>query len=388
MHIKLTVISSVAFACAFAGQAHAQEVVQEKPEVGPPDVPVKALEIVGGTGYTQGFGQLQSGVDMQSVITRGLAVDLAVGYRFDPHWVASLVGQYQEFDAQRTATARGMTAGIAFAYHILPFDRWDPWVQLGTGYRMLWESGAVADQTPTVLTHGFEPVRLTLGLDYRASRDLAFTPMVGVDLSVPLWQSVGGATSVAIADPRASTYVFAGLGMRFDLTSTYVRRAGAQPVTTTQTTGAQVTPPPPAPTPVTPVSPSISASNEVLAACKINLDNVDTAPKFDFDKADLLPADVDMLNKISECFATGPLKDEGVLLVGRADPRGSVAYNQALGMRRAESVAKFLEQHGVDHGRIERTSRGKLDATGTDEASWAKDRRVDVLRVEIRVSRR
>jgi peptidoglycan-associated lipoprotein len=388
MHIKLTAISSVAFACAFAAQAHAQAIVQEKPEVGPPDVPIKALEIVGGTGYTQGFGSLQQGVDMQNVITRGLALELAIGYRIDPHWLVSLDSQYQEFDSQRTATARGMTGGVGVAYHILPFDRWDPWVRLGTGYRLIWESAAVPDQTPTLLTHGFEPVRLTLGLDYRTSRDLAISPMIGIDLTVPVWQSVGGAASVAIANPQPSTFVFAGIGARFDVTGTYVRRAVPQPVATTQTTAAQVTPPAPAPPPVTPVSPSLSASDEVLAACKINLDNIDTAPKFDFDKADLVPADVDMLNKIAECFATGPLKDQGVLLVGRADPRGSVEYNQALGMRRAESVAKFLEQHGVDHGRIERTSRGKLDATGTDEASWAKDRRVDVLRVEIRLSRR
>ena len=120
----------------------------------------------------------------------------------------------------------------------------------------------------------------------------------------------------------------------------------------------------------------------------MNLDNPDTAPKFDFDKSDLLPGDMDVLQKIAECFSTGPLKDDGVHLVGRADPRGGEAYNMALGMRRANSVATFLEQHGVAHSRIEATSRGKADATGTDEASWAKDRRVDIGRVEIRLSRR
>jgi peptidoglycan-associated lipoprotein len=62
-----------------------------------------------------------------------------------------------------------------------------------------------------------------------------------------------------------------------------------------------------------------------------------------------------------------------------ADPRGSAAYNQALGLRRASGVASFLERYGVDTSRILKTSRGKLDAVGRDEAGWAIDRRVDVL---------
>jgi hypothetical protein len=33
---------------------------------------------------------------------------------------------------------------------------------------------------------------------------------------------------------------------------------------------------------------------------------------------------------------------------------------------------------GVDHREISETSRGKLDATGTDDASWRRDRRVDI----------
>jgi len=34
---------------------------------------------------------------------------------------------------------------------------------------------------------------------------------------------------------------------------------------------------------------------------------------------------------------------------------------------------------GLSAAKIATTSRGKLDATGSDEAGWAKDRRVDVV---------
>ncbi len=50
----------------------------------------------------------------------------------------------------------------------------------------------------------------------------------------------------------------------------------------------------------------------------------------------------------------------------------------SLGQRRADSVEQYLQRHGVVQSRTASTSRGALDATGTDEAGWAHDRRVDV----------
>jgi hypothetical protein len=35
--------------------------------------------------------------------------------------------------------------------------------------------------------------------------------------------------------------------------------------------------------------------------------------------------------------------------------------------------------HGLDKSKTESTSRGAMDATGTDEPSWARDRRVDLM---------
>jgi peptidoglycan-associated lipoprotein len=66
-------------------------------------------------------------------------------------------------------------------------------------------------------------------------------------------------------------------------------------------------------------------------------------------------------------------------LVGHADPRGEEEYNMVLGGRRADNVQHFLVSVGLPTGQAMTTSRGEMDATGTDEAGWAKDRRVDVV---------
>ena len=49
-----------------------------------------------------------------------------------------------------------------------------------------------------------------------------------------------------------------------------------------------------------------------------------------------------------------------------------------LGGSRADTVKTFLTMKGVPSGRITTTSRGEMEARGTEEASWAEDRRVDV----------
>jgi peptidoglycan-associated lipoprotein len=105
-------------------------------------------------------------------------------------------------------------------------------------------------------------------------------------------------------------------------------------------------------------------------------------PRFDFDSASLSPQARDVLDKLAACFVTGPGKGKGMKVVGHADPRGETEYNFALGQKRAGSVAGYITQKGVGDDRVESSSRGELDATGTDDAGYAKDRRVDILLAE------
>lgn len=66
---------------------------------------------------------------------------------------------------------------------------------------------------------------------------------------------------------------------------------------------------------------------------------------------------------------------------GNCDDRGSREYNLALGARRAEAVKRALELAGANGSHITAVSYGaeKPVATGHDEDSWSKNRRVDII---------
>ncbi len=68
------------------------------------------------------------------------------------------------------------------------------------------------------------------------------------------------------------------------------------------------------------------------------------------------------------------------MLEGHTDERGGREYNLALGQRRSEAVAKRLVLLGVSGNQIEAVSFGKEKPAveGSSEASWAKNRRVEV----------
>jgi peptidoglycan-associated lipoprotein len=141
------------------------------------------------------------------------------------------------------------------------------------------------------------------------------------------------------------------------------------------------TPPPPtvssAPKPsAQKQDPAVNVSKEIMDACNITVP--DRAPKFDFDSSDLSSAEKAILDQVAKCLTTGPLAGKNVKLIGRADPRGEQEYNMELGENRGSSVKRYLVSLGVDGKRMVLTSRGALDASGTDEEGWRKDRRVDI----------
>ena len=68
-------------------------------------------------------------------------------------------------------------------------------------------------------------------------------------------------------------------------------------------------------------------------------------------------------------------------ITGATDDRGSEAYNQALGNRRANAVKQYLVDKGIDAGRLREMSSGENSPleTGRGEAAWARNRRVEFL---------
>jgi hypothetical protein len=194
--------------------------------------PTNAFELTLGTGYTQGFGNLQSGVGLPSIVTPGVAFDLGLGYRINPHFAVNWAGQYAELTAERTSTARSFTAGIAAQYHFTPLKKVDPWMEAGAGYRVLIQDTSIG---PNLVSHGFELARLRVGIDFRPEETISLGPVVGADASMFFWQDIPGAPTT-IADPRVSTFIFAGVQGRFNVGDT---TRTARPVALTSATSSQ-----------------------------------------------------------------------------------------------------------------------------------------------------
>lgn len=68
---------------------------------------------------------------------------------------------------------------------------------------------------------------------------------------------------------------------------------------------------------------------------------------------------------------------DNVVVEGHCDERGTREYNLALGERRANATKQFLVNAGVPAARVSTISYGKERpvATGSDEQSWALNRR-------------
>jgi peptidoglycan-associated lipoprotein len=95
---------------------------------------------------------------------------------------------------------------------------------------------------------------------------------------------------------------------------------------------------------------------------------------FDYDSSTLDQSSRDKLGAAAACIKQRGLK--AVHLTGLTDPRGTEEYNLALGDRRAQAAKKYLEGLGMDTS-MSASSMGEELATGSDEATWSRDRRVD-----------
>ena len=96
---------------------------------------------------------------------------------------------------------------------------------------------------------------------------------------------------------------------------------------------------------------------------------------FDYDDDTLRPDAKEILNANADVMMDN--SSVNILIEGHCDERGTVEYNLALGEKRALAAKRYLVTYGVDASRISIISYGKERpiAFGSDEASWAKNRR-------------
>ncbi|CAB3766476.1 peptidoglycan-associated lipoprotein Pal [Paraburkholderia humisilvae] len=100
---------------------------------------------------------------------------------------------------------------------------------------------------------------------------------------------------------------------------------------------------------------------------------------FDFDSYSVKDEYQPLLQQHAQYLKSHPQRH--VLIQGNTDERGTSEYNLALGQKRAEAVRRAMSLMGVPDSQMEAVSLGKEKplATGHDEASWAQNRRADLV---------
>ena len=102
---------------------------------------------------------------------------------------------------------------------------------------------------------------------------------------------------------------------------------------------------------------------------------------FDYDKSVITPAFAEIIENNYEWIAENP--DVQIQLEGHCDERGTNEYNLALGERRAKAVLDYLVSLGANPSQFSMVSFGeeRPAASGSNEVSWAKNRRVEFTRL-------
>jgi peptidoglycan-associated lipoprotein len=131
------------------------------------------------------------------------------------------------------------------------------------------------------------------------------------------------------------------------------------------------TAPPQAPTPPPPVSNGVTPGSRADLLQQAGTDTV----HFATDSSDVDSEAQTILTRHAAWLTKNP--NVRVTIEGHCDERGTREYNLALGDRRANSAKNFLVNAGINAARISVISYGKERpiATGSDEASWAQNRR-------------
>ena len=100
---------------------------------------------------------------------------------------------------------------------------------------------------------------------------------------------------------------------------------------------------------------------------------------FDFDSSEIRGDGPDIVAAHAKHLAS--MSGAKVRLEGHTDERGSREYNIGLGERRAQAVRRALLLQGATEAQLSTVSYGeeRPAAAGSDEAAWAKNRRVEIV---------
>ena len=98
---------------------------------------------------------------------------------------------------------------------------------------------------------------------------------------------------------------------------------------------------------------------------------------FDYDESELTSAAQQVLARKVAVMRANP--NVTVRITGHADERGSVEYNLALGLRRANAVRDYMAGFNLPASRFSTETMGEDRplATGSGESAWSRNRRAE-----------
>jgi outer membrane protein OmpA-like peptidoglycan-associated protein len=197
----------------------------------------------------------------------------------------------------------------------------------------------------------------------------ACTSPDGVPVSVANWTATAGTVSGSGSSATLSTAGVPAGAVTVSATCTDSRGLTGQ--ATTQVT-VENPPPPPV--------------NKVLEA-RLSLHSVyfpTAQPPVADPNAGLVASQQRTLTELAADFQTylKSKPDAHLILEGHADPRGSVAYNQALSERRVARVKSFLVEHGVPEGLIETKALGDQHNLTADEVKASVEQNPQLTKEE------
>jgi len=99
---------------------------------------------------------------------------------------------------------------------------------------------------------------------------------------------------------------------------------------------------------------------------------------FGFDSSAISASERGKLQQAADYLQANP--STALLVEGHCDWYGTAEYNLALGDRRAESVSNYLGTLGISPLRVDKLSKGSLEATsGLSKSQSSEDRRADLI---------
>jgi outer membrane protein OmpA-like peptidoglycan-associated protein len=100
---------------------------------------------------------------------------------------------------------------------------------------------------------------------------------------------------------------------------------------------------------------------------------------FAYDRSDLNTNAKTSLDKLRSTLLKYP--ETNITIIGHTDSKGTKQYNQTLSESRANSVANYTSQNGIDKNRLTAIGKGETDpiATNTTEEGSASNRRVEFV---------